>query len=636
MSDTTITILSENPQNEKFEALKNLFPEAFSEWKLNTTILAKTLGEESISNEKESYGMTWAGKSDARKQILAPTTKTLIPDESASVYYADTENILIEWDNLEVLKLLQKGYSKQVKMIYIDPPYNTGKDFVYRDNFTSDKAEYEESTGQRDSEWNRLVQNTETNGRYHSDWLSMMYPRLHLARNLLREDGVIFVSIDDHEVHNLRKLMDEIFGEENYRNTFISRRYDKNLNRQFIESWLKSFNTGCEYILAYSKSEDLKFSPVYQKTTEKRANFWYWKGLWNDADRPTMRYNLLWVNPQKWQWKWSKERADVAVKNYDEYIKVFSDKISLEEYWEKTGKTKQFIRRNPNWKWKNEWVENWIAPADGKLRTTNWTDLLISQDNWIIEWLFDSPKNVEIIKLLLQASNSDGDIILDFFAWSWTTWHAVMALNGEEKAEAVKNRANPDEVGNRRYICVQLPEVTDDKSEAYKAGYKEISEITAERLRRAGRKIKEENPDISLDTWFRLYRIDESCFQVANVDYKSDKVQQTLESLEKAIESGVSPLRDWVKDDDVMVEVLLKEWFPLTNIWTEIKIGENTFFHTEYLGKQLYMSFQPIIAVSTIQTLGKECSEAIFVVYDTALDDSRKVMLSARVKLRTI
>jgi len=246
MSNTNpVTVESENPQDAKLASLRALFPEAFREWKLDINLLSATLGE-SISNERESYGMSWAGKSDARKQIVTPTTKSLSPDEASSVDFASTDNILIEWDNLEVLKLLQKSYTKQVKMIYIDPPYNTGKDFVYHDNFHTSTAEYEEASGQRGSEWAKLVQNTESNWRYHSDWLSMIYPRLHLARNLLRDDGAIFVSIDDNEVHNLRKVMDEVFWEEN----FVA---------QLVWSWWRKndsqlISVSHEYAICYVKS----------------------------------------------------------------------------------------------------------------------------------------------------------------------------------------------------------------------------------------------------------------------------------------------------------------------------------------------------------------------------------------------
>lgn len=630
MSDTPITVLSENPQNEKLEALKNLFPEAFSEWKLNTTILAKTLGEESVSSEKEAYGMTWAGKSDARKQILTPTMKTLIPNESASVDYENTNNILIEWDNLEVLKLLQKGYSKQVKMIYIDPPYNTGKDFVYRDNFTSDKTEYEESTGQRDSDGNRLIQNTDTNGRYHSDWLSMMYPRLHLARNLLREDGVIFVSIDDHEVHNLRKIMDEIFGEENFVACVIWERAFSpiNLKHHFSEShdYIICYAKGLEKLqkLSLTRSDDANDryknpdnDPRWAWTS---SDFSVWPANPKNIYPITTPFGKVLLPPNGRSWVFSEERSKQMIT--ENRVWFWDNGSGVPRLKRFLLDVKDGITPMTIWKYKEVW-----SSQDA---TKEVKDIFDGQS------FFEYPKPVGLIKRTLELATSNNDLILDFFAWSGTTGHAVMALNAGEKAEAMKNGTNPDEVGNRRYICVQLPEETDTKSEAYKAGYKKISEITAERLRRAGKKIREENPDISLDTGFRLYRLDESCYQVASVEYRSEDTQGTLESLEKAIQSGLSPLREWAKEADVMVEILLKEGFPLTSLWDEMKIGENTFLHTENAGKQLYVSFEDMIAMTTIQTLGKEHSEAIFVVYDHALDDSRKVMLASRVKLRTI
>src|SRR5690606_7212670 len=206
-----------------------------------------------------------------------------------------------------------------------------------------------------------------------TDWLNMMYPRLRLARNLLSDDGAIFISIDDNEAHNLRKICDEIFGEDNFRNIIATRRYDKNLNRQFMDNGLMTLNIGLEYILVYSKSAELKLNPVFKPSDEERANFGYWKGFWNSADRPTMRYELLGVTPTTGQWKWKKEIALEAVENYIEYVNKFSSEISLEEYWEKTGRVKRFIRRNKNGQGKNMGVEHWIPPSDGILRNTNWS-----------------------------------------------------------------------------------------------------------------------------------------------------------------------------------------------------------------------------------------------------------------------
>ena len=630
MSNTNpVTFESINPQDAKLEALRSLFPEAFCEWKLDTNLLSATLGE-SISNERESYGMSWAGKSDARKQIVTPTTKSLSPDEASSVDFTNTDNILIEWDNLEVLKLLQKSYTKQVKMIYIDPPYNTGKDFVYHDNFHASTAEYEEASGQRDSEWAKLVQNTETNWRYHSDWLSMMYPRLHLARNLLKDEGAIFVSIDDHEAHNLRKIMDEVFWEENFIVQFVWEKHKapKNDNKYVSENH--------EYILMYAKNKNNFIINKMPRTEENLSSF-------SNAD-----------NDPRWLWiSWPLLAPTYTESTVYEINKPNWEKI-LPPKWKcwAFSKTRilDLINDNRIWFWKDWWnvprikrflteLPDWIVPTSVLLHDElSWTQKASSELKKIFndEKIFDYSKPIEIINRFLIIWTNQNDLILDFFAWSGTTGHAVMALNTEEKSEAIKNGTNPDEVGNRRYICVQLPEVIDGKSEAYKAGYMTISEITAERLRRAGKKIKEENPNVSFDSGFRLYRLTPSCYQVASVEYDSEDTQTTLESLERAIQSWISPLRDWVTQADVIVENLIKEWFLLNSRLENIQIGDNQFLHAEREWKQLYMSFESDIAMSTIQSLSKDYSEAIFVVYDKALDDSHKVMMSDRVKLRTI
>ena len=636
MSTTPVTLESINPQDAKLEALKNLFPEAFREWKLDTTLLSTTLGE-SISNERESYGMSWAGKSDARKQIVTPTTKSFSPDETASVDFANTDNILIEWDNLEVLKLLQKSYTKQVKMIYIDPPYNTGKDFVYHDNFHTSTAEYEEASGQRDSEWAKLVQNTETNGRYHSDWLSMMYPRLHLARNLLRDDGVIFVSIDDHEVHNLRKIMDEIYGEENFVDSIIwKKRYQwaKERFHAAIHEYILVYARNKENLLDFNIATTDEFINKYFNIKDEKFEIRWWyrtqplEAGWSMDARPNLVYPVpapdgTMVMPKK-QWVWWKERVFEALeKNELDFIQDKNGKYSI--------RFKQYLKDD-------EGIIRRTKPFSiiDNVFTQDWTKE-INELLW--DNIFNFPKPSRLVKHILDIVTGEfgnDSLILDFFAWSGTTGHAVMALNTEEKAEAIKNGVDPTTVGNRRYMCVQLDEMTDKKSEAYKAGYTHISEITAERLRRAGKKIKEENPNVSFDSGFRLYRLTPSCYQVASVEYDSENSQTTLESLERAIQSGISPLRDWASEADVIVENLIKEWFLLNSRLENIHIGDNHFLHAEREWKKLYMSFEPDISMSTIQWLSREYSEVIFVVYDRALDDSRKVMMSDRVKLRTI
>nr|GFC70940.1 hypothetical protein [Tanacetum cinerariifolium] len=278
-------------------------------------------------------------------------------------------------------------------------------------------------------------------------------------------------SIDENEVATLKLVMSEIFGEENFRNTFTIRRYDKNLNRQFIEQGLSTFNTGFEYVLCYSKSPDFTFNPVYKASSETRQNFGYWKGFWNDADRPTMRYQLLGYKPETGQWKWKQETGIAAAKNYEEYQKSFADKMTLEEYWESTGKKLQFIRRNPNGKGMNKGVEHWIPPTSGILRNTNWTDIFASKSEPETQGYFDYPKNIDLIKEFIRlGEGSESDIILDFFAGSGSTAHATLAYNQEQGK-------------NHKFLCVQYAEKLAETSEAFEAGLRTIADITRLRLK---------------------------------------------------------------------------------------------------------------------------------------------------------
>ncbi|CAN5691955.1 hypothetical protein BH23GEM3_BH23GEM3_05690 [soil metagenome] len=284
------------------EQLKTLFPEAFTERKVDFDVLKQLLGG-AVDEREEKYGLNWHGKRRARQLALTPSTGTLRPCPEDSVDWDTTQNLMIEGDNLEVLKLLQKSYAGKVRLIYIDPPYNTGKDFVYPDDFRDSIRNYQALTGQVGVDARKLSSNAEASGRFHTSWLNMMYPRLKLARTLLREDGFVCVSIGEEELTNLRALMNEIFGEENFRNLLLLRRYDKNLNRQFLERGLKTLNVGAEFIVVYARSEEALLNPVFRLARAERQTRGYWKGFWNAADRPTMRYRLLGVEPETGQWK---------------------------------------------------------------------------------------------------------------------------------------------------------------------------------------------------------------------------------------------------------------------------------------------------------------------------------------------
>ena len=522
---------------------------------INFELLKQMLSGDVLEGD-EAYEFTWVGKKASIVEANKPIRKTLRPCKEESVNWDTTENLYIEGDNLEVLKLLQESYLGKVKMIYIDPPYNTGHDFVYPDSFIMDNEDYHDGMGYFDEEGN--VNFTRENGsgagKYHSDWCSMVYSRLLLARGLMTNDGFIAISIGEEESYNLRKICNEVFGEANFRNILAVRRYDKNLNLQFAANGLSTMNVGLEYILIYSKNPDTKMTAIYKASSEDRSQTGYWKGFWNNADRPTMRYDVLGVTPSDGQWKWKKEVADEAVANYIEYETKFSEKMTLEEYWVYTGKSKRFIRRKESGTGKNQGIEHWVAPADGILRNSNWSDMLVSKPAGM-DIKFDSPKNPDLLGELIGLFGvDDGDIVLDFFSGSASTAHAVFQQNAQDSEQ-------------RKFIMVQLPEPCNEKSEAYKAGFDTISSIGKERIRRAGTKIKEDSPltTQNLDTGFRVFKLDES--NMKDVFYAPSEYDQNLLSM---LESNIKEDRT---DLDLLFGCLLEWGLPLSLPYTSEEIG---------------------------------------------------------------
>ncbi|MFA5324247.1 MAG: site-specific DNA-methyltransferase, partial [Smithella sp.] len=474
-----------NITEEKLGQLKEILPEAFTENKIDWEKLKAALGDD-IEFKNERYVLNWAGKSDAFRALQAPSTDTLVPCKEESVNFDSTGNIFIEGENLEVLKVLQKAYFGKIKMIYIDPPYNTGNDnFIYPDKFAESKEEYLTRIGDKDetglmTREGLYRKNSKDSGHYHSNWLSMMYPRLFLARNLLRDDGVIFVSIDDNEAHNLRLLMNEVLGEENFVDCVI---WKKRYGGGAKEKYLVSLH---EYALLYAKSIDL-LDPIFVPNNPESVEKYYklkddkyeLRGPYRThpleatksmGDRPNLIFPIAAPDKTKIlpkrQWLWSKDRVQKAlIENELEFIKG-------KDGW--SVHTKQY--------WKDE---------QGNIRQSkafSIIDNVFTQHgtNEIID-LFGSakyfafPKPTGFIKPLLSIGTTsiEDDIILDFFAGSCTTAHAVLALNKEDG-------------GNRKFICAQLPEKCDEDSEAFKAGYKTIAEIGKERIRRVIKKIQEE------------------------------------------------------------------------------------------------------------------------------------------------
>ena len=527
------------------EKLAQIFPEAVTETKdangklvrvANLEALKELLeGKVADPNEQECYEFIWPGKSDAIMEAAKSITKTLRPCPEESKNWDSTQNLYIEGNNLEALKLLQQSYLGKVKMIYIDPPYNTGKDFVYRDNFHKSKSEYDEESTVRDEDDNKLVQNTESNGRFHSDWCSMIYPRLKLARDLLSDDGVIFISIDDHEIHNLRKICDEIFGEDNFVADLIW------LNKEGGgSSDSKLFRIKHEHILCFSKNIELiqiKGIPINNEDRykgideyyEQRGPYYLQKlGMGSiqyskSLDYPIIAPDNSVIMPadnnsgKKACWRWSKDKYE---KNYERGFIVIKRDSSKE--W--TVYTKQYLKCDND--------GNTIDRRQRPMGIIN--DFSSTQASKYLESIsikfFNYSKPKELIKYLIDRIVTEKSIILDFFSGSATTAHACMQLNAEDG-------------GNRKFIMVQLPEKTDEKSETFKAGYKNICEIGKERIRRAGEKIKAEHATTApnLDIGFRVLKVAES--NMKDVYYSPAQTSQDLlDSLESNIKEDRTDL----------------------------------------------------------------------------------------------
>lgn len=471
MNTDRLDLTSPDLVNQNIEKIAALFPNCITETAegkaIDFDLLKQELNHEVVEGAKERYRLEWPGKKEAIVTANLPTTKTLRPVREDSVNFDATENMYIEGDNLEVLKILQESYLGKIKMIYIDPPYNTGKDFVYKDNFTQDSTEFKEETDQIDEYGNRLVANPETAGRYHSDWLSMMYPRLKLARNLLTDDGVIFMSIDDNEVHNLRKIGDEIFGEVCFIIDAIWRSKDNSNNDA------KRFSTDHNHTLVYSKNQD--WQPAKIKDESKQKHFKnpdndpkgaYFDG--NPLNSPNFRENLIYdlvspigniISPPKNGWRWSKA--------------VIKEKISSGEI-RFTPDEKNIRRRTYLKDMKGLPPSSLMVNLEktGHNRQAKYELLKLMPED-----VFDTPKPIKLVKYLMSLANiKNHDIILDFFSGSATVAHAVFDSNSESNQK-----------GN--FILIQLPEKTNEKSNAYNEGYKNICEIGKERIRRAAKSI---------------------------------------------------------------------------------------------------------------------------------------------------
>ena len=576
-----LNLQTHNIVDENIRKIAELFPNCLTE-RLNEKgqpeaaidfdMLRQELSKDIVEGPAERYQFTWPDKRNAIRLANAPTTDTLRPCREESVDFDTTQNLYIEGDNLEVLKLLRENYLGKVKMIYIDPPYNTGNDFVYNDDFAQTADSYIHNSGQEDEEGNRLVANTESNGRFHTDWLNMIYPRLKVAKDLLSEDGVIFISIDDHEITNAQRLCNEVFGESNYVGTFFwqSKKGGGSDNNtivkdiEYVVCYARNINNANFFNKILVEAEELDLEDEkgkYRKGRELNK----WGANSRREDRPTMFFPIKGPNGEdvypirndgsEGCWRWGRQNMNDAVNNNDVLFESRGDGtyIVYEKIRTTDARTKPY----------RAFLGEVGATADGSKQIKS-----IFDDTKV----FDFPKPIALMDKLIEMGSVKESIVLDFFSGSATTAHAVMQLNAEDG-------------GNRRFIMVQLPEATDEKSEAYKVGYKTICEIGKERIRRAGKKILEElekkkaeeglfagastgSAAGSLDIGFRVLKLDSSNMQ--DVYYRpEDSTEQTL------FEDNIKPGRT---AEDLLFQVMLECNLPLSaKIETETIAGKEVF-----------------------------------------------------------
>lgn len=630
---------------ERLQKLKELFPDLFTvEGKIDEKELQKLANPDNI-HETERYEFRWFGKSQAKRNAFTPTNATFIFDENRSVNPENTENIIIEGDNLDSLKLLSNAYREKIKCIYIDPPYNTGKDFVYSDNFTQEKKAYWEDAGIVENGV-KIDTNTETDGRFHSNWLNMMYSRLLIARQLLREDGVIFISIDDNEVHHLRKLCDEVFGEENFLGMFprITKKAGKTTdliakNNDYILSYKKELTVSFlgdfvedeQYKLSdefeiyrgkYKLSQTLDYGSIqYSPSLDYEINLNDKIFRAGNVSKNEMEERKLRNPSTDFCWRWSKdlfkfgyENGFIELKGNRIYTKTYQNAIIRKDnngyYIDQIERTKSISSI--------DFINNKFSNDNSK------KDL----DNVFGYKIFDYTKPVSLLNKIIKISTNKNDLILDFFAGSGTTGQAVMELNKEDG-------------GNRKFILVQLPEQTDENSEAHKNGYKKISDITIERNKRVIEKIvneeKEKHPDLFTEEnqtnieeglGFKVFKLSKSNFPRVEFAPNPEKTdEENVEDLKKYISEKESQLVNAFNREELLTEILVKRGFNLNyKTIPQPKFTKNDILLATDGNKEAFITLDIVIAEETVNYF-KENTIQKFICLERALDTTKKFNL---------
>jgi len=619
---------------ENMEKLKNIFPDVFAEGKVDFEKLKENLGEY-FEDSAERYSFNWNGKAKAKRIAQTPSTGTLRPCPEESVNWDSTKNLFIEGDNLEVLKLLQKSYHGKVKMIYIDPPYNTGKEFIYPDNYQDNLDTYLEYTNQKDEEGKKFSPNAETSGRYHTNWLNMMYPRLRLARNLLKDDGVIFISIDDNEVKNLKQICDEVFGEENFINQISL--YTKASAGASGGGEDRKLKKNIEYVLMYSKNYNY-WEPIVPIYKETRLSDYIQQ---MKADGKSFKYtNVLYKFDDVQYFKTIKDGAgeDILISKVNEFeiktvkqianIENISEEQVYEKYYDKIMTTTNAQTSIRDRVWQATDSENTMytaeyTPKSGKNKGNIIRLVLMGKQKVLVIWLKDTSVKVKNkifkrektgtfwdgfswinvtkeggikfengkkpISLITQMVNLIPDnhesIIIDFFSGSATTAHGIMQQNCEDD-------------GRRKYIMVQLPEPCDTKSDSYADGFCNIADIGKERIRRAGKKIQEENKDKEgidkLDVGFKVFKLDSSNIKAWDADF---------ENLEQTLIDSVHNIKEERTEEDLLYELLLKYGLDLTLPIEERQIEGKKVFIVAF--GALVVCMDEAVGLETVEGIGK-------------------------------
>lgn len=624
-------------EGERIDALKRILPEAFTDGKINFETLRQLLGDDIENENEEHFGLSWTGKQEARRLAGLPSKGTLVPFIGKGIDEMTTENIFIEGDNLEVIKLLHKSYHNKIKMIYIDPPYNTGNDFIYKDDYKEPLETYLQRSGQMTETGELLSSNPKGIGRFHSNWLNMMYPRLRVAKDLLRDEGIIFISIGDDEVHNLRQMMNEIFGEENYLQLIVWKRHAGGGNdarhfavdHEYILAFAKDKQSVTKLRLPLSDSDRAKFNKTdehFDKLGPHKTKTFYRERP--DDPREGLQYEIEAPDGQKLfgEWRWEETKFLKAYKENKVLIRKDRDgnwKVEYKIYLyadEDSDEEKEKVPRSL--------LTEEERNSDGKKQLK----LLLEKDN-----IFNNPKPVGLIQHFLQYGTQKGDIILDFFGGSGTTAQAVLELNKKDS-------------GNRKFICVQLPEnLYGDKKEhkvAYQAGFRTISEITAERIRRAAKKIKnEQNGNAPLlqqvesssekqDLGFKVFRLERSNFRAW-----TDFTGQELSDFRPLLEAAESPFVSEASPDGILTEILLLEGFPLnskTEIDTAFERNKVMRVSSEFSEHRLFITLDEEVWEETIDHAAELEKNDIFICLDNALSDENKVRLADVCRLKTI